>query len=85
MRLLITPEAAHRETTPAPIRKPVGRSPMTRNCCTTRSSVPGGTIWLRNLSRVAETNSARVCTRMVAALVSKGKKLSSAEYAAAFA
>ena len=42
-----------------------GRSPMTRNCWTTRSSVPGGTIWLRNLSRVAATNSARVWTRMV--------------------
>jgi hypothetical protein len=35
MRLLMTPEAAHRETTPAPIRKVAGRSPMTRNCWTT--------------------------------------------------
>ena len=34
---------------------------------------------------VAETNATRVCTRMAAELVSTGKKLSRAEYAAALA
>src|SRR5262249_10842723 len=59
-----------------------GRAPITRNWRTTRSSVPGGTIWLRNPSSVAATNSVRVCTMMAAALVSIGKNESIAEYAA---
>ena len=75
----MTPEAAHSEMMPAPTRKLTGRSPMTRNCCTTRSSVPGGTICERKFCSVAETKSARVCTRMAAELASRGKKLSRAE------
>src|SRR5215472_10844512 len=85
IRLLIAPDAAQRETRPAPIRIPNGRAPITRNWRTTRSSVPGGTIWLRNPSSVAATNSVRVCTMMAAALVSIGKKESIAEYAAPLA
>ena len=56
------------------ISSEIGRAPVTRNCCTTRSSEPGGTIFEERSSSVAETNSARVCTRMVAAEVSTGKK-----------
>ena len=79
MRLLITPEAAHREMMPAAIRKPVG--PLAHDAELLDDQVFGarGDDLGEEVFEVAETNSARVCTRMVAALVSTGKKLSRAE------
>src|SRR5580658_3795457 len=85
MRLLTTPDAAAKETAAATIKSTTGRAPVTRNCCITRSSEPGGTTWLSTFSSMSEKNWARVCTRMATAEVSTGKKASSAEYAAPLA
>src|SRR5690348_2960868 len=85
MRLLMTLDAAHSEISPATINTALGRAPIIRNWLSTRSSVPGGTTSERKPSSVLATKSARVCTRIVAAEVSTGKKDSRAEYAAPLA
>jgi hypothetical protein len=75
----MTPEAAQIATISAPARTPRGRAPDTRNCWTTSSSDPGGTIRESAFCNTRATNSARVWTRMVAAEASTGKNESSAE------
>ena len=75
----MTPEAAHSEISPATISSEIGRAPVMRNCCITRPSEPGGTICDSARSMVLETKGTPLCTRIVAAEVSTGKKESSAE------
>ena len=50
IRLLITLDAAHNESTSAITISDVGLWPRSRNCCITTSSVPGGRISRRNVA-----------------------------------
>ena len=80
----MTLAAAHSASNRATTSKVMDFWPRARNCVSTISSVPGGNIVCSARESVAETKSARVITRMVAADVRTGKNESSAEYAAPF-
>ena len=81
----MTLAAAHSASTKATMSRVMDFCPRARNCVSTISSVVGGSTVCSARESVAETKSARVITRMVAAEVRTGKKESSAEYAAPLA